>query len=71
VSLRGFLLLGNAPARWTADALQVGIAPHNGKGSFGPKLEPYDERFGNVMVTYGGTDERLLKQVKAAVSALR
>jgi hypothetical protein len=67
----GFLLLSNAPAPWTADVLQLVIAPHNGKGSFGPKLEPYDERFGNMMVTYGGKDERLLDQVKAAVAALR
>jgi hypothetical protein len=67
----GFLLLSNAPAPWTADVLQVVIAPHNGKGSFGPKLEPYDERFGNVMVTYGRKDERMLDRVKAAVSALR
>jgi hypothetical protein len=40
-------------------------------GSFGPKLEPYDERFGNVMVTYGRKDERMLDRVKAAVAALR
>jgi hypothetical protein len=68
---KGFLWLSNSPAPWPADALQVLIAPHNGKGSWGPKLEPYDERFGNVMVTYGGKDERVLKNVKSAVSALR
>jgi hypothetical protein len=67
----GFLLLSNAPAPWTADVLQIVIAPHNGKGSFGPKLEPYDERFGNIMVTYGRKDEWMLDRVKAAVSALR
>jgi hypothetical protein len=67
----GFLWLSNSPPPWPADALQVLIAPHNGKGSWGPRLEPYDERFGNVMVTYGRKDERMLDRVKAAVSALR
>jgi len=54
-----------------ADALQVVLGPPEGSGSFGPKLEPYDERFGNVMVTYGGTDKRLLRRIEAAVSTLR
>ena len=53
-----------------ADALQVLVGPKTGKASWGPKLEPYDERFGNVYVSYGGTDERLLGKVKAAVSIL-
>lgn len=54
-----------------ADALQVMVGPRTGKASWGPELEPYDERFGNVAVTYGGSDERLLAGVKTAVSALR
>lgn len=54
-----------------ADALQVMVGPRTGKASWGPKLEPYDERFGNVAVTYGGRDERLLAGVKTAVSTLR
>lgn len=54
-----------------ADDLQVMVAPRTGTGSWGPKLEPYDERFGNVAVTYGGGDEQLLAEVKAAVSTLR
>jgi hypothetical protein len=54
-----------------ADAVQVMVGPRTGTGSFGPKLERYDERFGNVMVTYGGQDERLLDRVKAAVDELR
>jgi hypothetical protein len=54
-----------------ADALQVMVGPRTGKASWGPKLEPYDERFGNVFVTYGGRDEQLLARVKTAVSALR
>jgi hypothetical protein len=54
-----------------ADDLQVLVGPRNGTGSFGPKLESYDDRFENVMVTYGGHDERLLQAVKAAVVSLR
>jgi hypothetical protein len=54
-----------------ADDLQVVVGPRTGTGSFGPKLESYDIRFENVLVTYGGHDERLLQQVKAAVSDLR
>lgn len=54
-----------------ADELQVLVGPRRGHGSWGPKLEPYDERFGNVLVTYGGRDERMLERVKNAVSALR
>jgi hypothetical protein len=45
--------------------------PRTGIGSFGPKLESYDNRFENVMVTYGGHDEQLLLEIKAAVSSLR
>ena len=54
-----------------ADALQVLVGPRTGTASWGPKLEPYDERFGNVYVSYGGTDERLLSEVEAAVSGLK
>jgi hypothetical protein len=54
-----------------ADDLQVLVAPRNGKGSWGPKLEPYDERFGNVAVMYGGHDARLLERVKSGVASLR
>jgi hypothetical protein len=65
------MVLSNERAPLEADALQVMIGPPKGRGSWGPKLEPYDERFGNVLVTYGGEDEQLLRRVKAAVSALR
>jgi hypothetical protein len=57
--------------RFFADALQVQVGPRTGTGSWGPKLEPYDERFGNLLVTYGGHDELLLGQIKAAVNDLR
>jgi hypothetical protein len=54
-----------------ADALQVMVAARTGTGSWGPKLEPYDERFGNVAVMYGHHDAELLVHVKSAVSSLR
>jgi hypothetical protein len=65
-----FTLL-NIPRAAQADDLQVVVGPRTGTGSFGPKLESYDNRFENVMVTYGGHDEQLLREVKAAVSSLR
>ena len=64
-------VLSNRPRPFPADALTVLVAPRTGKGSFGPELEPYDERFDNVMVTYGGDDRRLLERIDAAVSDLR
>jgi hypothetical protein len=67
----GLLILSNTPGHLTADALNVVVGPRTGTGSYGPELERYDERFGNVLVTYGGKDERLLKRVGAAVDALR
>ena len=67
----GLVTLGTPRGARTADALQVVVGPRTGTGSFGPELEPYDERFGNVLVTYGGTDERLLDRVEAAVDDLR
>ena len=57
--------------RFFADALQVQVGPRTGTGSWGPKLEPYDVRFGNLLVTYGGHDEQLLGRVRAAVNDLR
>jgi hypothetical protein len=67
----GMVMLSNAPLPVDAAALQVVLGPRKGKGSFGPKLEAYDERFGNVMVTYGGKDERLRQRIESAVSSLR
>lgn len=67
----GWWWLSNEPKPWPTGALEVVIAPRDGKGSWGAKYEPYDARFGNVFVTYGGADEDLLQRVKAAVSDLR
>jgi hypothetical protein len=65
------LWLSNVPPPFPTGALSVFVGPRTGTGSWGPKLEPYDERFGNILVTYGGHDERLVEEVKAAVSDLR
>jgi hypothetical protein len=69
----GYVTLSNRSpgAPLPADALQVVVAPRTGKGSWGPKLEPYDERFGNVLVTDGDADDQLLTRVETAVAALR
>jgi hypothetical protein len=67
----GMIILSTTPDRLTADALNVVVGPRTGRGSYGPELESYDERFGNVLVTYGGEDERVLNRVKAAVDVLR
>jgi hypothetical protein len=39
--------------------------------NLGPKVKPYDERFGGVDVAYRGRDEKLLQRVRAAVADLR
>jgi hypothetical protein len=67
----GMIILSTTPDRLTADALNVVVGPRTGRGSYGPELESYDERFGNVVVTYGGHDKRLLGRVEAAVDVLR
>jgi hypothetical protein len=67
----GMIILSNTPGHFTADALNVVVGPQTGRGSYGPKLEPYDVRFGNVLVAYGGTDARFLDRVETAVATLR
>jgi hypothetical protein len=47
------------------------VAARRGSGSWGPKLDAYDVRFGNVLVTYGGRDHALLRRIESAVSDLR
>lgn len=66
----GIQVFSNERLPFDADQLQVLVGPRTGRGSWGPVLEPYDERFDNVAVTYGERDERLLVRVKAAVSVL-
>ena len=67
----GMLILSDDPRPLDAGALHVVVGPRSGTGSWGPRLEPYDERFGNVLVTYGGRDDELLGRVEAAVTGLR
>jgi hypothetical protein len=67
----GMIVLSNGPAPLQADDLQVIVAPRSGSGSWGPRLEPYDERFDNLLVSYGGKDEQLLADVQSAVSDLK
>jgi hypothetical protein len=66
----GLLVLSDDPLL-RAGSLQVAVAPRTGTGSWGPELDAYDERFGNLLVTYDGQDEQLLADVKAAVADLR
>ena len=67
----GLVSLSNVRPPVRAEALQVNVGPRTSTGSWGPELEPYDERFGNLLVTYGDDDEALLEKVEAAVVALR
>jgi hypothetical protein len=69
----GFQLFLRPGDKGDVASLQVLLAPRRGRGrgSWGPKLEPYDVRFGNVYVTYGGNDHALLERVQAAVSDIR
>jgi hypothetical protein len=69
--LSGMVMMSNVALPVRADTLQVVLGPRKGSGSFGPKLEAYDERFGNVMVTYGGAERPLLRRIESAVSSLR
>jgi hypothetical protein len=70
-SIAGLQQMSNSPKPWGASALLVAVAPRQGKGSWGPEFAPFDERFDNVLVTYGGKDEDLLHRVEAALSDLR
>ena len=70
-SFYGMQTYSNVAPPVGAEDLQVDIGPRTGTGSWGPELEPYDERFGNLLVTYGGGDEHLLANVQAAVASLR
>jgi hypothetical protein len=64
------LVLHSDPPPQTADKLSVLVGTRTGLVGFGAKYNAYDERFENVMITYGGSDEALLARIKAAVAAL-
>jgi hypothetical protein len=66
------LILSNSPrGTATAEKLFVLVGARTGRVGFGAKFTEYDERFENVMVTYGVGDEAVLAQIKAAVAALK
>lgn len=64
-------VLHSDPPPQTADKLSVLVGARTGLVGFGGKHNAYDERFENVMVTYGGSDEALLARIKAAVATLK
>jgi hypothetical protein len=66
----GLVILSDDPLL-RAGSLQVAVAPRTGTGSWGPEIDAYDERFGNLLVTYDGEDKELLADVEAAVADLR
>lgn len=68
---KGMVWFGTGRPPFPAASLQVMVGSRRGKASWGAKLEPYDVRFGNVFVSYGGRDRRLLTRAKAAVAELR
>jgi hypothetical protein len=67
----GMVWFGAGRPPFPADSLQVMVGSRRGKASWGAKLEPYDVRFGNVFVSYGGGDRTLLARVERAVADLR
>ena len=68
VGLPPLLILSNSPpATSTAEKLVAPVGARTGRVGFGGKFTPYDERFENVVVTYGGDDEAVLTRITAAV----
>lgn len=68
---RPLLVLHTDPPPQTAEKLSVLVGARTGRVGFGAKYNAYDERFENVMVTYGGTDEAVLARIKASVATLK
>ncbi|MGH3070948.1 MAG: hypothetical protein ACRDNB_01600 [Gaiellaceae bacterium] len=65
------LILHSDPPPQTAEKLSVVLGARTGRVSFGAKYNAYDERFENVVVTYGGSDEALLARIESAVATLK
>lgn len=65
------LVLHSDPPPQSADKLSVLVGARTGLVGLGAKYNAYDERFENVMVTYGGSDEAVLARIKAAVATLK
>lgn len=68
---RPLLVLYRDPPPQTAERLTVGVGARTGLVGFGAKYNAYDERFENVMVTYGGSNEAMLARIKSAVATLK
>jgi hypothetical protein len=66
-----FLILHSDPPPQTAEKLSVVVGARTGRVSFGAKYNAYDERFENVMVSYGGSNEALRGRIKLAVATLK
>ena len=64
------LVLHSDPPPQTAEKLSVVVGARKGRVGFGARYNAYDDRFENVMVTYGGSDDALLARIKAAVATL-
>ena len=65
------LILHSDPPPQTAEKLSVVVGARTGRVSFGAKYNSYDERFENIVVTYGGSDEAVLSRIESAVAALK
>lgn len=65
------IVLHSDPPPQTAEKLSVVVGARTGRVGFGAKYNAYDERFENVMVTYGGGDGALLARIEAAVARLK
>ncbi len=64
------ILSTSPPGRWTSEKLFVHVGGRTGQIDFGVRLTEYDERFENILVTYGGDDESLLRHIESSVETL-
>jgi hypothetical protein len=62
---KGLVVLGATLPPWPATSLHVAVGERVLPTGLG-----YERRVGNVLVHYGGSNERVLARVKAAVAAL-
>jgi hypothetical protein len=64
------ILSTSPPGQWTSEKLFVHVGGRTGQIDFGARSTEYDERFENILVTYGGDDESLLRRIELSVEAL-
>lgn len=73
-SISATTTLGLGPLPWDDSDLWVTVFPQKGVLGIGHgewEKSIFEQRLGNVLVHYGGTDADLLEQVKRAVTTLR